>query len=212
MLSYMLVAETAQVGTRIFHKTNGIRPCGLQWVHADLLVRFLHYNGGMQYPQMLVYETDGLLAAMLRETAKARRWTLREPRKPDSCLRLLRSICPSVLVLKIATYAPRPALSGTDSKSVLQEEVPQASVGRISNPSYREKQQVDSLELLADVHERFPDAAAVVVGDAEDLALTNLAWDLGASYVLAPPQSRQMLPEIVVGLMQEAIDKCQSSQ
>ena len=51
-----------------------------------------------------------------------------------------------------------------------------------------------------------------MVGDAEDLALTNLAWDLGASYVLAPPQSRQLLPEIVVTLMQEAIDKCQNSQ
>ena len=165
----------------------------------------------MQYPQILVYETDGLLAAMLRETAKAKRWALREPRKPDSCVRLLRNLCPSVLVLKIATYAPRPALSGTDSKSALQE-MPQASLARISNPSYREKQQVDSLELLADVHERFPDAAAVVVGDAEDLALTNLAWDLGASYVLAPPQSRQLLPEIVVTLMQEAIDKCQNSQ
>jgi len=36
-------------------------------------------------------------------------------------------------------------------------------------------------------------AAAVVVGDAEDLALTNLAWDLGASYVVRPPQSRQLL-------------------
>jgi DNA-binding NarL/FixJ family response regulator len=166
----------------------------------------------MQYPQILVYETDGLLAAMLRETAKTKRWALREPRKRESCLRLLRSFCPSVLVLKIATYAPRPALSGMDSKSVLQAEVPQASVGRISNPSYREKQQVDSLELLADVHERFPDAAVVVVGDAEDLALTNLAWDLGASYVLAPPQSRQLLPDIVVSLMQETIDKCQSSQ
>ena len=90
----------------------------------------------MQYPQILVYETDGLLAAMLRETAKVKRWALREPRKPDSCLRLLRSLCPSVLVLKIATYAPRPALSGTDSKSALQA-MPQASLARISNPSYQ---------------------------------------------------------------------------
>ena len=61
----------------------------------------------MQYPQILVYETDGLLAAMLGEMAKARRWALREPRKTESCLRLLRSLCPSVLVLKMATYAKR---------------------------------------------------------------------------------------------------------
>ena len=129
----------------------------------------------MQYPQILVYETDGLLAAMLRETAKVKRWALREPRKPESCLRLLRSLCPSVLVLKIATYAPRAErsvvlsrpqqgiapLATTGSRESMQpspnlpkEEEQQASVGRISNPSYREKQQVDSLELLADVHER----------------------------------------------------------
>ena len=173
----------------------------------------MHYNGGMQYPQILVYETDGLLAAMLRETAKEKRWALREPRKRESCLRLIRTLCPSVLVLKIATYGDeRPVSTGRLTPAARpgnqpKEEEPQSAVGRISNPSSREKQQVDSLELLADVHQRFPDAAAVVVGDAEDLALTNLAWDLGASYVLMPPQSRQLLPEIVVSLMQEAIDK-----
>src|SRR5712692_11612078 len=70
-------------------------------------VPHLHYNGSMQYPQILVYETGGLLVAMLGEMAKAKWWALREPRKAESCLRLLRSLCPSVLVLKIATYAPR---------------------------------------------------------------------------------------------------------
>src|SRR5438309_947937 len=166
----------------------------------------------MQYPQILVYETDGLLAAMLREMAKAKRWALREPRKPASCLRLLQSLCPSVLVIKMGSYTPRANVSGTDLKSVLREEELQASGGRVSSPSNREKEQVDSLELLADVHEQFPDAALVVVADAEDRALTNVAWDLGASYVLGPPQSRQLLPEIVASLMQESIEKCKSSQ
>ena len=63
----------------------------------------------MQYPQILVYETGGLLVAMLGEMAKAKWWALREPRKAESCLRLLRSLCPSVLVLKIGTYAKREA-------------------------------------------------------------------------------------------------------
>jgi len=195
----------------------------------------------MQYPQILVYETDGLLAAMLREMAKAKRWALREPRKPASCLRLLQSLCPSVLVIKMASYSSERRGAGSpgvnegkarspaadrgfeDSAPATQtaaagpanspkEEGQQASVGRISNPSYREKEQVGSLELLADVHEQFPDAALVVVADAEDRALTNVAWDLGASYVLGPPQSRQFLPEIVVGLMEQAIDKCKFSQ
>src|SRR5262249_37770096 len=92
------------------------------------------------------------------------------------------------------------------------EEESQTSVRRSPNPSDREKQQIDSLELLAEVHEQFPDTAAIVVGDAEDLPLTNLAWDLGASYVLMPPQSRQILPEIVVSLMQETIEKLEGCQ
>ena len=112
----------------------------------------------------------------------------------------------------MGSYTPRANVSGTDLKSILGEEEPQASGGRVSSPSNREKEQVDSLELLADVHEQFPDVALVVVADAEDRALTNVAWDLGASYVLGPPQSRQLLPEIVVGLMEQAIDKYKFSQ
>jgi hypothetical protein len=149
----------------------------------------------MQYPQILVYETDGLLAAMLRETAKAKRWALRESKKAETCLRFLRPLCPSVLVLKIGTYAKREA--GLPLK--LDEE--QRRVGN------REKEQVQSLELLARVHEQFPDTAIVAVGDAEDVGLVGLAWDFGASYVLAPPQSRQVMPEIVTALMDAAITK-----
>jgi hypothetical protein len=185
----------------------------------------------MQYPQILVYETDGLVAAMLRETAKAKRWALREPRKRSSCLRLLQSLCPSVLVIRMASAGGErqkpgwPALNEgklrsqaasrglEDSAPATQTAEQQASMGRVSNPSEREKEQVDSLELLADVHEQFPDAAVVLVADAEDLPLNHVAWDLGASYVLEPPQSRQLLPEIVVGLMEDAIDnKCKFSQ
>ena len=32
-------------------------------------------------------------------------------------------------------------------------------------------------------------------------ALAGLAWDLGADYVLFPPQPRELLPEIVAGLL-----------
>jgi hypothetical protein len=149
----------------------------------------------MQFPQILVYENDGLLAAMLRETAKTKRWARREARKPESCLRLLRGLCPTVLVLKIATHAKREA-----GLPVKEEDEQQRAADR-------EKEQVQSLELLARVHETFPETAMVAVGDAEDANLTSLAWDFGASYVLTPPQSRQMLPEIVVGLMEEAIGK-----
>ncbi|MCI0457737.1 MAG: hypothetical protein L0Z62_12265 [Gemmataceae bacterium] len=55
----------------------------------------------MRYPQVLVYETDGLLAGLLRRAEKSRAWSLREPRRLESCLRLLRRGGPSVLVLKL---------------------------------------------------------------------------------------------------------------
>jgi DNA-binding NtrC family response regulator len=49
----------------------------------------------------------------------------------------------------------------------------------------------------------YPDAAAVLVGDGDQPHLAGLAWDLGAAYVLLPPQPRERLPEIVAGLMGE---------
>ena len=55
----------------------------------------------MRYPQVLVYETDGVLAALLRRPDSSRAWSLREPRRLESCLRLLRRGGPSVLVLKL---------------------------------------------------------------------------------------------------------------
>jgi hypothetical protein len=60
----------------------------------------------MRHPQVLVYETDGLLANLLRRAQLLRReqppdWSLREPRRLESCLRLLRGGHPSVLVLKV---------------------------------------------------------------------------------------------------------------
>src|SRR5438128_1491349 len=55
----------------------------------------------MRYPQVLVYETDGLFAGLLRRADQSREWALREPRRLESCLRLLRRGAPSVLVLKL---------------------------------------------------------------------------------------------------------------
>jgi len=55
----------------------------------------------MRYPQVLVYETDGRLARLLRRGGKPRAWSLREPRGLESCLRLLRHDEPTVLVIKL---------------------------------------------------------------------------------------------------------------
>jgi hypothetical protein len=57
----------------------------------------------MRFPQVLVYENDGRLAELLRRDGRSRQWSLREPRRPETCLRLLRRGGPSVLVLKVGT-------------------------------------------------------------------------------------------------------------
>ena len=53
------------------------------------------------------------------------------------------------------------------------------------------------LGLLERCHRSRPESAVVVVGDVENVPLAELAWDLGAHFVLFPPQSRDLLPEIV---------------
>jgi len=61
----------------------------------------------MRHPQLLVYERDGLLAHLLRRTGKAGQprkpsdWSLRQPRRPETCLRLLSRGGPSLLVLEV---------------------------------------------------------------------------------------------------------------
>jgi hypothetical protein len=57
------------------------------------------------------------------------------------------------------------------------------------------------LALLERTHGLTPEVCSVVVGDVENDALAELAWDLGASYVLFPPLPREWLPDLVVQLM-----------
>jgi hypothetical protein len=57
------------------------------------------------------------------------------------------------------------------------------------------------LTLLERVTRLVPDAAAVMVGDADSPALVGLAWDLGARYVLLPPQPLAPLPDLVDALL-----------
>lgn len=131
----------------------------------------------MRYPQILVCEHDGRLAEVLRRQMEAvlwqqgdrPGWLLREPRLPQSCLRLLAQGGPAVLVIKMGRDLPR------------------------------------ELALLDRVTEQMPDTKVVLVGDDADPVLASLAWDLGASYVLMPPQPRDLLAEVVSGLMNAAI-------
>lgn len=119
----------------------------------------------MRHAQVLVYESDGRLADLLRPRAEAGRWRLRELRHLDACLSLLQRGGGSVLVLKV----------GRD----LEQE----------------------LALLERAARLFPDVPAVVVGDTNHPALAGLVWDLGARCVLFPPLLRDLLPDVVAGLL-----------
>src|SRR5579884_624228 len=116
----------------------------------------------MYHPQLLVYEPDRRLAALLQPLADKNRWLLREPRQPSAWLRLFRRGGPGVLVLR---------------------------TGRASM-----EYELDTLEQLTWL---YPDVATILVGDSDQTFLVGLAWDVGASYVLRPPQTRELLPEIV---------------
>ena len=119
----------------------------------------------MKYPQLLVYETDGRLARMLEGTAGTHRWVLREPRRVEPCLRLLRRGGPAIVVVKL------------------------------------ENDLESALTLVEQTSWLFPEAIVVVVTDRDCSVLTDLAWDLGACYVLAPPRPRDSLLEVVANLM-----------
>jgi hypothetical protein len=119
----------------------------------------------MHFPQLLVYETDGRLARLLEGTAGTHRWVLRQPRRWESCLCLLRRGGPAVVVIRMESDLER------------------------------------AFGLLEVVAWHFPQATAVVIGDTPDAVLADLAWDLGAGFVLFPPQSREELVDVVAGLM-----------
>jgi hypothetical protein len=64
------------------------------------------------------------------------------------------------------------------------------------------------LELIERVSWQLPNVATVAVGGVEDAAvLAGLAWDLGADYALFPPLSRDLLPDVVAGLMRAAVTR-----
>jgi DNA-binding NtrC family response regulator len=62
----------------------------------------------------------------------------------------------------------------------------------------------DDLALLERATWLCPETPVVVVSNTRGDELTGLAWDLGAAYVLAPPQPRDALLTVVLGLMETA--------
>lgn len=57
------------------------------------------------------------------------------------------------------------------------------------------------LALLQQASWNFPDCRTIVVGDVDHPSLADLAWDLGAAFVLLPPTPAELLPEVVDRLL-----------
>ncbi len=61
------------------------------------------------------------------------------------------------------------------------------------------------MKLLEEITWLFPETATVVVCEADKPALVQLAWDLGARFVLHPPQVKELLSEVVSGFLGAAV-------
>src|SRR5438128_2536992 len=59
------------------------------------------------------------------------------------------------------------------------------------------------MALLEQVTRLFPTTRTIVIGPADNPALAALAWDLGAAYVLFPPQPIERIREVVLGFLPE---------
>jgi hypothetical protein len=57
------------------------------------------------------------------------------------------------------------------------------------------------LTLLEEVTHLFPGTRTIVVGQADSQPLAALAWDLGAAYVLFPPQPVESIRDVVLGFL-----------
>jgi len=145
----------------------------------------------MRSPRILVYERDGRLAWLLKHTKQtvglirgqgdAHGWSLREPRRLETCLKLLADGSPAILIVRMATRPP---------------------AARTPEEEEKEGRRQDRAVLLLDHVRRLrPETAVIAVSDQADDALAGLAWDLGAAYVLFPPQPMTVMPGIVAHLM-----------
>ncbi|HEY7310966.1 MAG TPA: hypothetical protein VH643_16500 [Gemmataceae bacterium] len=154
----------------------------------------------MRHPQVLVYESDGRLADVLRPLAEKNKWLLREPRQLSACLRLLDRGGPGVLVLRTHTLERELATLTRNLERDLTTLKPGESreARARANLERSLERQLDLLEQVSWLH---PEAATVLVADGEQAWLSGLAWDLGVSWVLLPPQTRERLAEMVANLM-----------
>ena len=146
----------------------------------------------MRYPQVLVYETDGRLARLLQGVSEAHGKANRSPEGESK----LRHMIGGGSVSPFWLLEPR---QPDECLAALARGGPSVLVLKLG------RDLVNELDLLEQVSWRYPDVGSVVVCAALDPALAGLAWDLGASYVHSP-QSIELLPGVVAGLLGMAIE------
>ncbi len=129
----------------------------------------------MRHPQVVVYESDGSLAAQVRRLAGDHAWLVRESRQADACLNLLADSRPAVLLLKLE----RELVDGLTLLARVAERAPDCPV-----------------VLVSDVK---------MEGAEQRAQLSALAFDLGARYVLFPPLQQPVIEDLVSGLMASAV-------
>lgn len=129
----------------------------------------------MRHPQVVVYESDGTLAAQVRRLAGEHAWLVRESRRPEACLALLAESRPAVLLLR------------------LEDEIPDglALLGQVAG-----RAPDCPVVLVSDVK---------MDGADQRAQLSALAFDLGARYVLFPPHQQPVIEDLVSGLMAAAV-------
>ena len=129
----------------------------------------------MRHPQIVVYETDGWLAAQIAETSRDHGWIVRESRRPEDCLAFLREARPAILLLKLE----RKLTDELGLLATVNEKVPDCPV-----------------VVFSDVK---------LDGAQQRTNLAALAYDLGARHVMFPPLTQIFIDDLVVGLMTATI-------
>ena len=93
--------------------------------------------------------------------------------------------------------SPRQVQQSEACRRALRRGGPNILVLRIGRDLDRE------FTLLDKVSRTLPETHILVVLDQDDPRLRALAWDLGAAYVLPLTRARELLPEIVRGMVTE---------
>lgn len=137
----------------------------------------------MKFPHLIILETDGWIARLLRELAGESRWLLREPKSSDTALSLTRESRPGVVVVQFEPSDEKPAPFALIAD--VHRLCPDVPVIAVSNAK---------------------------LSDADKAAWTATLMDLGARCVLFPPLSRPVLEDVASGLMAASVRRMIGSE